>query len=225
MSAHKEPVNPPKLPPFDFEAFLESGGVARNVVEYRRGEVIYSQGRPCDRVYYIQTGGAKLRVLSHAGKEAIVATLAPGAFFGEAALAGQPVHLATAVATSASAVLVVEKTQLIRLLHSRSALLDRFVTYVLVRNFRVEADLVKQVFTATERRLARTLLFLARFGKQDAPHRVLPKVSQETLAEMVGTTRARMNLLMNKFRRLGYIDDNGGLKVNEALLTIVLHDN
>jgi len=225
MSAHKEPVNPPKPPPFDFEAFLDSGGVTKKVVEYRRGEVIYSQGERCDRVYYIQTGGAKLRVLSHAGKEAIVATLAPGAFFGEAALAGQPVHLATAIATSASAVLVVEKAQMIRLFHSRSAFLDRFVTYVLVRNFRVEADLVKQVFTASERRLAHTLLFLARFGKQDASHRVLPKVPQEMLAEIVGTTRARMNVLMNKFKRFGYIDDDGGLKINEALLTIVLHDN
>ena len=224
MSAHKEPVNPPKPPPFDFEAFLDSGGVTKKVVEYRRGEVIYSQGERCDRVYYIQTGGAKLRVLSHAGKEAIVATLAPGAFFGEAALAGQPVHLATAIATSASAVLVVEKAQMIRLLHSRYALLNRFLTYVLVRNFRVEADLVKQVFTATERRLARTLLFLARFGKHDAPHRVLPKLSQETLAEMVGTTRTQLNVLMKKFKKLGYVDDNGGLKINEAVLTIVLHD-
>ena len=121
--------------------------------------------------------------------------------------------------------LVVEKAKMLRLIHSRYARLNRFLTYVLIRNFRVEADLVKQVFTATERRLARTLLFLARFGKQEAPHRVLPKISQETLAEMVGTTRARMNVLMNKFRRLGYIDDNGGLKINEALLTIVLHDN
>jgi len=225
MSAHKEPVNPPKPSPFDFEAFLDSGGVATKVVKYRRGEVIYAQGEPCDRVYYIQTGGAKLSVLSHAGKEAIVATLAPGAFFGEAALTDQPVHLATAVATRASAVLVVEKAEMIRLLHSRPALLDRFLTYVLVRNFHVEADLVKQVFTATETRLARTLLFLARFGKQDAPHRVLPQVSQEMLAEMVGTTRARMSVLMDKFRRFEYIDDNGGLKINEALLTIVLHDN
>ncbi len=225
MSAHKEPVNPPKPPPFDFEAFLDSGGVARQVVEYRRGEVIYSQGEPCDRVYYIQTGGAKLSARSHAGKEAIVARLAPGAFFGEAALTGQPVHLATAIATSASAVLVVEKAQMIRLLHSRYALLDRFLTHVLVRNLRVEADLVKQVFTATEKRLARTLLFLARFGRQDAPHRVLPKVSHAMLAEMVGTTRFRVNVLMNTFKRLGYVDDTGGLKINEALLTIVLHDN
>ena len=225
MSARKESVNPPKPSPFDFEAFLDSGGVARNVVEYRRGAVIYSQGDPCDRVYYIQTGGAKLRVLSHSGKEAIVATLAPGAFFGEAALAGQPVHLESAIATSASAVLVVEKAKMIGLLHSRYARLNRFLTYVLVRNFRVEADLVKQVFTATERRFARALLFLARFGKQDASHRVLPKISQETLAEMVGTTGARMNILMKKFRRLGYIDDTGVLRINEALLTVVLHDN
>ena len=225
MSARKEPMTAPKPLPFDFEAFLDSGGVAKNVVAYRRGEVIYSQGEPCDRVYYIQTGGAKLRVLSHAGKEAIVAKLAPGAFFGEAALAGQPVHLETAIATSASAVLVVEKAKMIRLIHSRYARLNRFLTYVLVRNFRVEADLVKQVFTTTERRLARALLFLARFGKQDAPHRVLPQISQETLAEMVGTTCARMNVLMKKFKRLGYVDDTGGLKINEALLTVVLHDN
>jgi len=225
MSARKEPVNPPKPPLFDFEAFLDSGDVVKNVVNYRRGAVIYAQGEPCDRVYYLQTGGAKLRVLSHSGKETIVAKLAPGAFFGEAALAGQPVHLETAIATSASAVLVVEKAQMIRLLHSRSALVDRFLIYVLVRNFSVEAELVKQVFTVTERRLARALLFLARFGKQDAPHRVLPKVSQDTLAEMVGTTRARMNVLMNKFKRLGYIDDSSVLKINEALLTIVLHDN
>ena len=225
MNAHTKPVNPPKPPPFDFEAFLDSGGVARNVVEYRRGAVIYSQGEPCDRVFYLQTGGAKLRVLSHSGKEAIVAKLAPGAFFGEAALAGQPVHLETAIATSASAVLVVEKATMIRLLHSRYARLNRFLTYVLVRNFRVEADLVKQVFTAPERRLARALLFLARFGKQDAPHRVLPKVSQETLAEMVGTTRVRMEVLMDRFKKLEYVEDNGTLRINEALLTIVLHDN
>ncbi|MCX6553000.1 MAG: Crp/Fnr family transcriptional regulator [Acidobacteria bacterium] len=225
MSAHKGPVNPPKPPPFDFEAFLDTGGVAKNVVKYRRGEAIYSRGEPCDRVFYIQSGGAKISVLSHAGKESIVTTLAPGAFFGEAALAGQPVHLATAIATSASAVLVVEKAQMVRLLHSRYALLDRFLIYVLARNFRVEADLVKQVFTATERRLARALLFLARYGKQVVhPHRVLPKVSQEMLAEMVGTTRPRLNVLMKKFKKLGYIDDNGGLKINEAVLTIVLHD-
>ena len=213
-----------KPPPFDIEAFLNSGRVANTVVEYRRGEAIYSQGDPCDKVFYLRTGGAKLRVLTHTGKEAIVARLAPGAFFGEAALAGQPLHLATAIATSASAVLVVEKAQMIRLLHSRYALLNRFLTYVLVRNFRVEADLVRHVFTAAEKRLARTLLFLARYGKQDAPHRVLPKVSHATLAEMVGTTRSRLNVLMHKFKKLGYIDDHGGLTINDALLTIVLHD-
>ena len=153
-----------------------------------------------------------------------MATLAPGAFFGEGALAGQPLHLATATATSASAVLVVEKAQMIRLLHKRYALLNRFLTYVLVRNFRVEADLVKHVFTAAERRLARTLLFVARYGKQDAPHRLLPKVTPEMLAEMAGTTCSRLSVLMRKFKKLGYIDDNGGLKINDALLTIVLHD-
>ena len=224
MGTRTGPTTPPKPRPFDIEAFLTSGGVARRVVEYRRGDAIYLQGDPCSRVFYLRTGGAKLRVVTPAGKESIVATLTPGAFFGEAALVGQPVHLAAAIATRASTVLVVEKAQMIRLLHSRYALLNRFLTYVLVRNFRVEADLVKRVFTAAERRLARTLLFLARYGKQDVPHRVLPKVSQEMLAEMAGTTRSRLNVLMRKFKKLGYIDDKGGLKINDALLTIVLHD-
>ena len=225
MGTRKEPVKSPKRPPFDIEAFLKSGSVDKEVVEYRRGEVIYSQGEPCDKVFYLRTGGAKLRVLTHTGKESIVATLTPGAFFGEAALAGQPVHLATAIATRPSAVLVVEKSHMNRLLHRRHAPLKRFLTYVLVRNFRVEADLVKRVFTAEDRHLARTLLFLARYGKQDAPLRVLPKVSQEMLAEMVGTTRSRLKVLLHKFKKLGYIDDRGGLRINDALLTIVLHDD
>ena len=224
MATHKKSVNPPKPRPFDIEAFLDSGGVAGTVVEYQIGEAIYSRGEPCERVFYIRTGGVKLSVVSHAGKEAVVARLAPGAFFGEAALTGQPVHLATAIATSASAILVVEKAQMVRLLHGRYALLERFLTCVLVRNLRIEADLVNKVFTATEKRLARTLLFLARYGKQDVPHRVLPKVSRGMLAEMVGTTGFRLNVLMTKFKKLGYIDDDSGLKVNDALLTIVLHD-
>jgi len=211
-------------PPFDLRVFLESGGVAGKVVGYRDGDVIYSQGGPCDSVFYIQTGGATLRVLSQAGKEAVVAMLGPGDFFGEGALAGQPVRMSTALAAGDSSLLVVEKHQMMRLLHEQHALSDRFLAHVLARNIRVEADLVDQLFNSSEKRLARTLLLLARYGKHDSAHRVLPKISQETLAEMIGTTRSRVNFFMNKFKKLGYIEYNGGLRVNDSLLTIVLHD-
>jgi CRP-like cAMP-binding protein len=224
MATKDQRIRPPHPESFDIQAFLESGGVARRVAEYRSGAVIYSQGDPCDSVLYIQKGGVKLRVISHAGKEAIVAMLGPGDFFGEGALAGQPVRMATAVATSASAILVVEKQQMIHLLHEQQALSDRFLAYVLARNIRVEADLVDQLFNSSEKRLARTLLLLARYGKRDVPHRVLPKISQEMLAEMVGTSRSRVNFFMNKFKKLGFIDYNGGLKINDSLLSIVLHD-
>ena len=224
MRAHDRRSNPPRPQPFDIKGFLESGGVSGKVIERRSGEVIYSQGDPCDTVFYVQQGGVKLRVISHAGKEAIVAMLGPGDFFGEGALAGQPLRMATAIATSASALLVVEKQQMIRLLHEQHALSDRFLAYVLARNIRVEADLVDQLFNSSEKRLARTLLLLARYGKHDAPHRVLPKISQEMLAGMVGTTRSRVNFFMNKFKKLGFIEYNGGLKINDSLLSIVLHD-
>jgi CRP-like cAMP-binding protein len=224
MSKHEDRVTPDKPERFDLKAFLESGGVAGKVVERRLGEVIYSQGDPCDSVIYIQDGGVTLRVTSHAGKEAIVAMLGPGDFFGEGALAGQPVRMATAIATSASALLVVEKQQMTRLLHEQHELSDRFLAYMLARNIRVEADLVDQLFNSSEKRLARTLLLLARYGKRDTLHRVLPKISQETLAEMVGTTRSRVNFFMNKFKKLGFIEYNGGLRINDSLLSIVLHD-
>jgi CRP/FNR family cyclic AMP-dependent transcriptional regulator len=218
-----------RLPPsaertFDLQEFLESGGVSGRVVEHRSGDVIYSQGDPCDAVFYLQKGGVKLGVLSPSGKEAIVAMLAPGDFFGDGALAGQPFRLATATATSASALLVVGKQQMIRLLHEENALSDRFLAHVLARNIRVEADLVDQLFNSSEKRLARTLLLLARYGRHDSAHRILPKISQETLAEMIGTTRSRVNFFMNKFRKLGYIEYNGVLKINDSLLTLVLHD-
>jgi CRP/FNR family cyclic AMP-dependent transcriptional regulator len=222
MSAHKEPVNPPKPPPFDIEAFLASGGVDGKVVQRRRGEVIFSQDDPCDSVLYVQRGGVEIRVRSHEGKEAIVARLGPGDFFGEGALSGQPVRMATAIATSASALLVVEKQQMIRLLHEKHALSDRFLAYVLARNIRVEADLVDQVFNLSEKRLARTLLLLAQYGKREASYRVLPKISQERLAEMIGTTRSRVKFFMNKFQKLGYVEYNGSLKINESLMSIVL---
>jgi len=224
MSTHGRRTAPPGQPPFDIQAFLESGGVSGRVLVHRSGEVIYSQGDPCDSVLYVQKGAVRLRVISHAGKEATVAMLGPGDFFGEGALAGQPVRMATAIATSASTLLVVEKQQMIRLLHEQHALSDRFLAYVLARNIRVEADLVDQLFNSSEKRLARTLLLLARYGKREVPHRVLPRISQEILAGMVGTTRSRVNFFMNKFKKLGFIDYNGGLKINDSLLSIVLHD-
>jgi CRP/FNR family cyclic AMP-dependent transcriptional regulator len=224
MAKRELRLNPPKEPTFDVQAFLVSGGISAKVVERRKGEVIYSQGDACDSVFYLQKGTVTLGVLSHEGKEAIVAILGPGDFFGESALAGQTVRMTTATASSASAYLVIAKQQMTRLLHEQHDLSDRFLSYVLARNIRVEADLVDQLFNSSERRLARTLLLLARYGKQDAPHRVLPKVSQEMLAEMVGTTRSRVNFFMNKFRKLGFIEYNGGLKVNDSLLSVVLHD-
>lgn len=217
-------INPPKPRPFNIQAFLASAGDARKVVEYQDGDVIFSQGDPSDSVLYIQRGGVKLGVLSKAGKEAIVAMLGVGDFLGEGALAGQPVRMSTAIATGACALLVVEKEQMIRKLHEQRALSDRFLAYLLARNIRVEADLVDQLFNSSEKRLARALLLLARYGKREVPHRVLPKVSQEMLAEMVGTTRSRVNFFMNKFKKLGFIDYNGGLKINDSLVSVVLHD-
>ena len=208
---------------FDLREFLESGGVSGRVVEHRSGDVVYSQGDPCDAVFYLQKGGVKLGVLSPSGKEAVVAMLVPGDFFGDGALAGQPLRMATATATSPSTLLVVGKQRMTQLLHEQHALSDRFLAHVLARNIRVEADLVDQLFNSSEKRLARTLLLLARYGKPDSPHRVLPRISQETLAEMIGTTRSRVNFFMNKFRKLGYIEYNGSLKINDSLLTIVLH--
>jgi CRP/FNR family cyclic AMP-dependent transcriptional regulator len=209
---------------FDAEAFLNSPGVARTLVDYQPAAAIYSQGDPSDTVLYIQHGSVKLSVLSKTGKEAVVGMLGPGDFFGEGALAGQPVRLATATAMTASTILVVPKRQMIRLLHRQHALSDRFIAYLLARHSRLEEDLVDQLFSASEKRLARTLLLLARYGKPEGPRRVLPKISQSVLAEMVGTTRSRVNFFMNKFRKLGFIDYNGGLKVHDALLSVVLHD-
>ena len=209
---------------FDAEAFLNSPGVARTLVDYQPAAAIYSQGDPSDTVLYIQHGSVKLSVLSKTGKEAVVGVLGPGDFFGEGALAGQPVRLATATAMTASTILLVPKRQMIRLLHRQHALSDRFIAYLLARHSRLEEDLVDQLFSASEKRLARTLLLLARYGKPEGPRRVLPKISQSVLAEMVGTTRSRVNFFMNKFRKLGFIDYNGGLKVHDALLSVVLHD-
>jgi CRP/FNR family transcriptional regulator, cyclic AMP receptor protein len=208
---------------FDVETYLEATGEAKRVVKYRRGEVVFSQGDPASDVRYIQKGGIKLSVLSRIGKEAVVAMLAPGDFFGEGALAGQAVRIGTATAVVASTVLTIEKAAMIRLLHEEPAFSDRFISYMLTRNMRIEADLVDQLFNSSEKRLARTLLLLARYGEAH-PARTLPKISQETLAEMIGATRSRVNFFMNKFRKLGLIEYNGGLKINSSLLSIVLHD-
>jgi CRP/FNR family transcriptional regulator, cyclic AMP receptor protein len=210
--------------PFNAQAFLDSAGIARKIVEYRRAEVIFTQGDPCEHVLYIQSGGVKLSVLSKAGREAVVAMLGPGEFFGEGCLAGQSVRVGSATATTDSAVLLVDKDQMVRLLHMQHALSDRFIAHMLARNIRIEEDLVDQLFNSSEKRLARTLLLLARYGKHDTPVRAVPTISQETLAEMVGTTRSRVNFFMKKFQRLGFIDYTDGLKVNHSLLTVVLHD-
>ena len=205
------------------EAYLDSTGPARKVVKYQRGDVVFSQGDAGDDVRYIQKGGIKLSVLSHIGKEAVVAMLGAGDFFGEGALAGQSVRIGTATAVVPTSVLIIEKQAMIRLLHEEPAFSDRFISYMLTRNMRIEADLVDQLFNSSEKRLARTLLLLARYGQVN-PQRTLPKISQETLAEMIGATRARVNFFMNKFRKLGLIEYNGGLKINSSLLSIVLHD-
>ena len=193
-------------------------------MKYRRGEVVFSQGDPCDDVRYIQSGGIKLSVLSRTGKEAVVAMLEPGDFFGEGALAGQSIRIGSATATIPSTVLIIEKDAMIRLLHEQHDFSDRFISYMLARNIRIEADLVDHLFNSSEKRLARTLLLLARYGMQDNAQRTLPKISQETLAEMVGTTRSRVNFFMNKFRKLGFIEYNGGLTINSSLFSVVLHE-
>ncbi len=209
---------------FDAQVFLDSAGLKKKVVEYPRNAVIFAQGEPCDHVLYIQKGNVKLSVLSKSGREAVVAMLGAGEFFGEGCLAGQPVRMGTATAVADSTVLLVDKTQMVRLLHKQHAMSDRFIAHMLARNIQIEEDLIDQLFNSSEKRLARTLLLLARYGKHDKPVRAVPPISQETLAEMVGTTRSRVNFFMKKFQRLGFIDYKDGLKVNNSLLTVVLHD-
>jgi CRP/FNR family transcriptional regulator, cyclic AMP receptor protein len=209
---------------FDAQAFLDSAGLARRVVEYRRSEKIYSQGESTENVLYIQKGGIKLSVVNEVGKEAVVAMVGPGNFFGEGGMAGQLVRMGTATAITPTTLLVIEKKEMIRVLHTERAFADRFLAYMLSRNIRIEEDLVDQLFNSSEKRLARTLLLLAQYGKQDQPQKILPKVSQETLVEMVGTTRSRINFFMNKFKRLGFIKYNGGIHIDSSLLNVVLHE-
>jgi CRP/FNR family transcriptional regulator, cyclic AMP receptor protein len=209
---------------FDPQVFLDTSGVARKIAEFRRGESIYSQGEAAESVMYVQKGGVKFSVVNGSGKEAVVAMFGPNDFFGEGCMAGQAVRMGTATAVTPTTILIIDKNELLRVLHAEHELSDYFITYMLAHNIRVEEDLIDQLFNSSEKRLARTLLLLARYGEQEQPERILAKVSQETLAKMIGTTRSRVNFFMNKFRKLGFIEYNGKIKVNKSLLTVVLHE-
>jgi len=209
---------------FNAQAFLDSAGVDRKVRHFKKAEIIFSQGSPADTIMYIQEGAVKITALSAVGKEAIIAILQPGDFFGEGCMAGQQMRVGNATAITPSTVLVIEKNEMAHALHDQHELSDLFINFVLTRNIRIEADLVDRLFNSTEKRLARTLLLLAQYGKQGQPQRKLPKVSQETLAEMIGTTRTRVNLFMNKFKKLGFIKYDDEIEVNTSLLSVVLHD-
>jgi len=217
-------VQPKQGETFDVQAFLDSAGAARRIVNYKRSDAIYSQGDPCVTVMYLQHGRVKLSVLSQAGKEAVVAVLGPGDFFGEGALADHSVRIGTATAMMESRVLIIEKHEMVRVLREQPTFSKRFIEHMLARNIRVEADLVDQLFNSSEKRLARTLLLLARYGREGGHDRVLPKISQETLAEIVGTTRSRINFFMNKFKKLGFIDYNGDITIHSSLASVVLHE-
>ena len=224
MSAAANRLKPSKPMGFDAQSFLDSAGVSRRIVEYPKNATVFAQGDRAETVMYIQQGRVRLTVVNAVGKEAVVAALGPGDFFGEGCLAGQAIRIGAATAAAATTVLVIEKKEMIRVLHAEHEFSDRFITYMLTRNIRIEADLVDQLFNSTEKRLARALLLLAQYGKDEQPQRVLPKVSQETLAETIGTTRSRVNLFMNKFKRLGFIKYDDGLQVNSSLLSVVLHE-
>ena len=213
---------------FNAQAFLDSAGLSKTIVNYHRNETVFSQGDPSGSVMYIQNGGVKLSVLSKTGREAVVAMLGPGDFFGEGCLAGQTIRIGTATAITPTTVLEITKHQMMKVLHEQHALSDRFIAHMLSRNVRIEQDLIDQLFNSSEKRLARALLLLARYGKQDRPRQVVAKISQETLSDMIGTTRSRVNFFMNKFKRLGFIEYNGdleaGVQINSSLLSVVLHD-
>ena len=210
--------------PFGLDSFLETGGVRRRVISLPRHAVAYSQGSAATSVFYIQRGGIKLSVTSALGKEAVVAMLGPGDFFGEGCLAGQPLRMGSATALVPTELIRIVKADMARLLDEQHEFSNRFIRHILGRNIRIEEDLVDQLFNSSEKRLARTLLLLARYGTEEAPPGHLPKLSQETLAEMIGSTRSRVNFFMTKFRKLGYIEYNGELKINASLLSVILHD-
>jgi CRP/FNR family transcriptional regulator, cyclic AMP receptor protein len=209
---------------FDPKLFLAKVGKGRTVADYKKNQRIFSQGDPADTIFYLQEGRVKLMVVSKRGKEAVVAILGPGDFFGEGCLAGQPLRMATAAAMSPCSIMRLEKPGVIRVLHNEPAFSELFLHYLLSRNIRIEEDLVDQLFNSSEKRLARVLLLMAKFGKEGKAEPVIPKISQETLAEIVGTTRSRVSFFMNRFRKLGFIEYNGRLEVHSSLLNIVLHD-
>lgn len=210
---------------FDSDAFLSSVGVGRTQKKYRSGKVVFSQGDPANGLFFIQAGKIKVTTISSQGKEAVVAILDPGAFFGEGCLAGQPQRISTATAMEDSSVAFLQKSAVIRTLHDEPAFSEMFMSHLLARNVRMEADLIDQLFNSSEKRLARLLLLLANFGKEGKTEPIVAKISQETLAEMIGTTRSRVSFFMNKFRRMGFIEYNGHLSVHSSLLTMVLHDD
>jgi CRP/FNR family transcriptional regulator, cyclic AMP receptor protein len=198
--------------------------VDRRILKFHKKQAIFAQGDPCGSVLFIQSGTVKISVVANSGKEAVVAILGEGDFFGEGSIAGQPVRVATATALSPVSVLEIKKREMIRVIHEEHEFADLFIAHMLRRNVRVEEDLVDQLFNSSEKRLARALLLIARYGKEDVPEKIIAKVSQETLAEMVGTTRSRVSFFMNKFRKLGFIEYNGGLQINSSLLRVVLRD-
>jgi CRP/FNR family cyclic AMP-dependent transcriptional regulator len=224
LHAHIQAERPRTPREFELGTFLDSAGASRAASRFTRSSIIFAQGDPATSVMYIKKGTVKLSVIARSGKEAVVGVLGPGDFFGEGSLAGQAKRMATASAVTATTVLVVEKQQMVRLLRKHPPLAERFLTHMLARNIRIEADLVDQLFNSSEKRLARTLLLLAQYGHGEPPLLVLPKLSQETLAEMIGTTRSRVNFFMNKFRKLGFIEYNGRLTINTSLLSVLLHN-
>jgi CRP-like cAMP-binding protein len=209
---------------FDAEVYLESAGISRKIVEFGPKQALFSQGKLADSVMYIQNGSVRLTVVNEFGKEAVVALFGPGDFLGEGSMTTQTTRTGTATAVVPTTVLIIAKDEMRRVLHEESELSDRFIRCMVARSTRAEADLIDQFFNSTEKRLARTLLLLARYGADDQPERVLHKVSQETLAEMIGTTRSRVSLFMNKFRKLGFIEYDSEIKVNKSLLNVVLHE-
>ena len=224
MKRNKRINRKTKRTTFDAEAFLNSAGLARTMMKFGSKDTLFSQGDPSKNIMYIQSGGVKISVVSKTGKEAVVGMLAAGDFIGEGGLAGQPMRMATATAVAPVTALVIENKEMFRLLHAESAFSDRFIAYMLERNVRIEEDLIDQLFNSSEKRLARVLLLLANFGKEGSPQPISPNVSQETLAEMIGTTRSRVSHFMNKFRKLGLISYNGHIEVHSSLMDAVLRD-
>ena len=224
QEGHPAAKNRKKARSFDIQEFLSSAGKSRRILKFNKGQVIFSQDEPGDDVLYIQSGNAKLTIVNPQGKEAVLAIVGSGDFLGEGCIIGNPVRLTTATAIAPMNAMSIEKQEMMRVLHDEQEFAGKFISYMLERNIKIEADLVDQLFNSSEKRLARALLILARYGKKGAPETIVAKISQETLAELVGTTRSRVNFFMNKFRKLGFIHYNGGLQVHSSLLNVVLHD-